>query len=214
MRETDTQPVTASERPEPDPEVLDLVDRARGGDLPAFNSLVLRYQNTAYSLALRFLGAREPAEDATQEAFIRAHRAIDSFRGGNFRSWLLTIVANAARDELRRRKRRPQLSLDEARDDEERASLDPIDPGPSPEQQALTGELRATLERSLARLPDDWRMVVVLSDVQGLAYDEIATTLDVPVGTVKSRLSRARARLRDILLASGELPAATQRQST
>ena len=206
--------MTASERPEPDPEVLDLVDRARGGDLPAFNSLVLRYQNTAYSLALRFLGAREPAEDATQEAFIRAHRAIDSFRGGNFRSWLLTIVANAARDELRRRKRRPQLSLDEARDDEERASLDPIDPGPSPEQQALTGELRATLERSLARLPDDWRMVVVLSDVQGLAYDEIATTLDVPVGTVKSRLSRARARLRDILLASGELPAATQRQST
>lgn len=183
----------------------ELVRRAQSGDLAAFNTLVIQHQDAAYSLARRFLGTREAAEDATQEAFIRAYRRIDSFRGERFRSWLFSIVANAARDELRRRKRRPQLSLDEARDDPERPSLDPPDPGPSPEAEALRGDLRAALERALLELPEDWREVVILSDVQGLAYEEIAETLSLPLGTVKSRLSRARGRLRDILRQSGAL---------
>ncbi len=204
--------MTATQRPEPDTAELELVQRAREGELAAFNSLVLRHQDAAYGLALRFLSSREAAEDATQEAFIRAYRAIGSFRGERFRSWLFSIVANACRDELRRRRRRPQRSLDEARDQADRADLDPTDPDPTPEAQALSGELREALERSLMQLPEDWRLVVVLSDVQGLSYEEIAESAGVPLGTVKSRLSRARARLREILLASGELPDADERQ--
>ena len=204
--------MTATQRPEPDTAELELVQRAREGELAAFNSLVLRHQNAAYGLALRFLSSREAAEDATQEAFIRAYRAIGTFRGERFRSWLFSIVANACRDELRRRRRRPQRSLDEAREQPDRADLDPTDTDPTPEAQALSGELREALERSLMQLPEDWRLVVVLSDVQGLSYEEIAESTGVPLGTVKSRLSRARARLRDILLASGELPGAAERQ--
>lgn len=182
-----------------DPGEPDLVRRARAGEVAAFNVLVLRHQDAAYSLALRFLGSRQAAEDATQEAFERAYRNLANFRGERFRSWLLTIVANAARDELRRQRRRPQRSLDEARDDPDRATLDPTDPGPTPDAVAMQSELRAHLERALRELPEDWRLVVVMSDVHGLSYGEIATAVGVPEGTVKSRLSRARGRLRDIL---------------
>lgn len=184
-----------------------LIARAQGGDLPAFNQLVLRHQDALYSLALRMLGSPDAAEDAAQEAFIRAYRRLDTFRGGNFRSWLFTIVANIARDELRRRARRPQLSLDRARDDPDRADLDPADPDPLPDARAEQGDLRRVLDAALLQLPDEWRELVVLVDVHGLAYDEAAVTTGLPVGTVKSRLSRARGRLRDILRASGELPA-------
>ena len=175
-----------------------LIQRAQTGDLTAFNSLVLRFQDPIYSLALRMLGSPQAAEDAAQEAFIRAWRRIDSFKGGRFQSWLFTIVANLSRDELRKRARRPQTSLDAARDDPDRASLDPVDDSPSPEATALTGDLRDVLQRALQQLPDDWREIVVLSHVHDLAYDEIARITDLPLGTVKSRLSRARGRLRDI----------------
>lgn len=195
---------STSATPLDDPALEALIDRARGGDLPSFNSLVSRFQDPVYSLALRMLGSPEAAEDATQEAFIRAWRRIDTFRGGRFQSWLFTIVANLSRDELRRRGRRPQTSLDAARDDPDRASLDPADDGPSPEQVAETGDLRVLLERALAELPDEWREIVVLSDVQDLAYDEIANITGLPLGTVKSRLSRARGRLRDIIAATAE----------
>ena len=188
-----------------DPASLELVRRAQGGELAAFNALVLRHQDAVYSLALRFLGSREAAEDAAQEAFIRAYRNLRSFRGERFRSWLFSIAANVARDELRRQGRRPQRSLDEARDDPEAPSIDPADPGPSPEAEALRGDLRRALEHALLELPADWRMVVILSDVHGLSYEEVAETADIPIGTVKSRLSRARGRLRDILRDSGEL---------
>ena len=181
-----------------------LIARARDGDLTAFNSLVVRFQDPVYSLALRMLGSPQAAEDAAQEAFIRAWRRLDSFRGGRFQSWLFTIVANLSRDELRRRGRRPQTSLDAARDDPDRASLDPADEGPSPESIAEQGDLRTLLEQALAQLPDDWREVVVLSDVQDLAYDEIAAITGLPLGTVKSRLSRARGRLRDIISSIAE----------
>lgn len=197
----------AIEQAEPD-DTADLLRRARGGEVAAFNVLVLRHQDAAYSLALRFLGSRQAAEDATQEAFERAYRGLTNFRGDRFRSWLLTIVANAARDELRRQRRRPQRSLDEARDDPARATLDPPDPGPTPDAVALQSELRAHLERALRELPEEWRMVVLLSDVHGMSYSEVAAAVSVPEGTVKSRLSRARSRLRDILRES--LPRAVE----
>jgi RNA polymerase sigma-70 factor (ECF subfamily) len=194
-----------------DPAIVALVERAQRGELPAFNQLVLRYQDGVYSLAFRMLGAQEPAEDATQEAFIRAWQRIDSFRGGSFRSWLFTIVANLSRDELRRRQRRPQTSLDAARDDPDRPDLDPADPGPAPEVIAEQGELRAALEAALRQLPDDWREIVLLSDVHGLDYQEIVEATGLALGTVKSRLSRARSRLRDIIRESRELQEAVER---
>ena len=191
-------------RPTDDAALEALIQRARDGDLTAFNALVVRFQDPVYSLALRMLGSPPAAEDATQEAFIRAWSRLDSFRGGRFQSWLFTIVANLSRDELRRRGRRPQTSLDAARDDPDRASLDPADEGPSPEAVGEQGDLRSLLQSALAQLPDDWREVVVLSDVQDLAYDEIAEITGLPLGTVKSRLSRARGRLRDIIWSIAE----------
>jgi RNA polymerase sigma-70 factor (ECF subfamily) len=193
-----------------DTSTLQLVRRAQSGDLDAFNLLVLAHQDQAYSLALRFMGQRPAAEDATQEAFLRAYRSIRTFRGDRFRAWLLTIVANACRDELRRRRRRPVQSLD-AGVDRETAAFDPPDPGPTPEDGALNAALRVALERALLQLPEDWRLVVVLSDVHGLSYEEVAQVAALPLGTVKSRLSRARGRLRDILMATGELVPPTGR---
>lgn len=182
-----------------------LIRSAQAGDVQAFNALVLAHQDQVYSLAYRFMGQRPAAEDATQEAFLRAYRAIRSFRGDRFRPWLLAIVANTCRDELRRQRRRPTQSLDGRGGSEDAPALDPPDPGPSPEDGAMNSELRVALERALLQLPEDWRIVVVLSDVHGLSYEEVAQAAALPLGTVKSRLSRARARLRDILMATGEL---------
>ncbi|MGE0228687.1 MAG: RNA polymerase sigma factor [Dehalococcoidia bacterium] len=203
MTEPPITPATPRDDGLPD-DTAALVRRARAGEVAAFNALVVQHQDAAYSLALRFLGSQQAAEDATQEAFLRAYRGLGRFEGERFRPWLLSIVANAARDELRRQRRRPQRSLDAARDDPDRPTIDPPDPGPSPEATALRGELRGHLEAALRTLPEDWRMVVLLSDVHGLAYDEVASALGVPVGTVKSRLSRARGRLRDLLRAARE----------
>ncbi len=182
-----------------------LIRKAQGGDLESFNRLVLLHQDQVYSLALRFMGRRAEAEDAAQEAFLRAYRAIRTFRGEHFRAWLLSITANACRDELRRQRRRPTRSLDDRGPDGEAAALDPADPGPSPESVALNSDLRAALERALLQLPEEWRLVVVLADVHGLSYEEVAEAARLPLGTVKSRLSRARGRMRDILTATGEL---------
>lgn len=188
-----------------------LVARAQGGDLTAFNTLVLRFQDPVYGLSLRMLGDPAAAEDVAQDAFVRAWQRLETFRGGSFRSWLFTIAANRARDELRRRGRRPTLSLDESRDDENRADIDPPDAGPTAHELVEQAELHRALEAALRTLPDDWREVVVLVDIQGLNYAEVATVTGVPVGTVKSRLSRARGRLRDVIRDSAELSAAAGR---
>lgn len=121
---------------EADPALDDLVRRAQRGELPAFNAIVLRYQDAVYSLVVRMLSSREAVEDVTQEAFVSAWRHIGSFRGGSFRSWLFTIAANRARDELRKGVRRPTTSLDAARDDPDRADIDPPDAEPGPERSA------------------------------------------------------------------------------
>ena len=188
-----------------------LVARARQGDLQAFNALVARFQEGVYGLTLRMLGSSQPAEDATQEAFIRAWQRLETFRSGSFKSWLFTIAANQARDELRRRGRRPAQSLDQARDDPDRPDLDPPASDPAPDAEAERLEMRAALERALMTLPDDWRELVVLSDIHGLDYREIAEVTGLALGTVKSRLSRARGRLREVIVTSGELTEAVER---
>ena len=189
-----------------------LVERSQRGDLDAFNSLVLAYQGQVYGLCLRMLGAPQPAEDATQEAFVAAYRAVSRFRRGNFRAWLMRIAANACYDELRRRKARPATSLDRTGDEDQRP-IDPPDTAPSMEERAANTELHRALEAALAQLPREQRLAVVLCDVQGFDYAEIAETMRVSLGTVKSRISRARSRLRVILLQQRELLPGGIRQS-
>jgi len=183
----------------------DLIRAARRGNLDAFNELVLAYQHRVYNLAYRILGDPAAASDAAQETFIAAYRKLSTFRGGSFRSWLLRIVANRCYDELRRQKRRPTTSWEEFGDVDEEANPALVNGSASPEERAEQAELARFIQGAISTLPPDQRVVLVLSDVEGMTYAEIATTVGVPVGTVKSRLARARARLRDLLQAQGEL---------
>jgi RNA polymerase sigma factor (sigma-70 family) len=196
-------------------ESLLLLD-ARNGDLEAFNRLVLAYQDHAYSFAYRMLGEAEGAADAAQQAFLSAYRHLHELRGESFRSWLLRIVANACLDELRRRKRRPAVSLedltsgeDEDHDGESLSIL--ADPAEGPESAAVRSDLRRAIEDCLALLPPDQRATVLLVDVHAQDYSEAARALRVALGTVKSRVARARAGLRDCLRAKGELPPEARR---
>lgn len=182
-----------------------LVAAAQRGNLDAFNELVLAYQDRVYNLAYRILGDPAAAEDATQEAFIAAYRTLKDFRGGSFLSWLLRTVANRCYDELRRQKRRPAVSWEAFGELDEEANPFLVNGQPTPEEAAQQAELADFLQAAIRSLPPDQRVVLVLSDVEGMDYEQIARTLGIPLGTVKSRLARARARLRDLLQARGEL---------
>jgi RNA polymerase sigma factor (sigma-70 family) len=189
-----------------------LIDASQQGDTYAFNRLAESYQTQVYNLAYRILGQPEPAADATQETFLSAFRHIRQYRGGSFRSWLLSIANSRCYDEFRRRSRSPATnSLDQARD--EGTAPDPTDTSPTPEDSAIRSELRSHLQEALLTLPYEQRVVVVLSDVQGMPYEEIAEATGVALGTVKSRLSRGRASLRDFLIAAGELPGGSRRHA-
>jgi len=184
-----------------------LITEAQHGDLDAFNTLVLHYQDTLFNSARRILGDEELAADATQEAFLSAFRSLHSFRGGSFRAWLMRTVTNASYDELRRRKRRPTIALEPDGEDGD----DPgeprwlADPNLSPEEALESHELEHAMEHCLEGLPFEFRTVVVMADIEGLDYTEVATAARVPVGTVKSRLARARLRLRECLQGFEEL---------
>lgn len=192
-----------------------LITLARSGDLDAFNRLVLSHQDALFNAALRILGDGEQAADATQEAFLAAFRGLNGYRGGSFRAWLMRTVTNACYDELRRQKRRPTSPLEpEGRDGEE--VEDPgwlADPALTPEQRAEALELEHAIQHCLENLPLEFRTVVVMADLQGLDYTEVATAVRIPLGTIKSRLARARLRLRECLQDFAELlPAAFRLQ--
>ena len=160
------------------------------------------YENKVYSLALRMCGSAEDAADAAQEAFLSAWRALPSFRGeAGFSTWLYRLTANASIDLLRRvRRQRGELRLDD-----EDLGLTALEAGPGPQEAAEEGELRQALDQALGQLGDSHRQVLVLRELQQLSYEEIARALDLDLGTVKSRISRARRALRKILLRSGNL---------
>ncbi len=187
----------------------ELIQFARQGDLDAFNRLIQHYEHQVFNLAWRIMGDSDSASDATQEAFISAYRAIGRFRGGSFRSWMLRIVTNACYDEMRRRKRRPAGSLETLFDD--LGMPEPENPGDlirkpeGPEAATERAELSRAIQDCLNRLPDEFRVVAVLADVQGYEYQEVAQVIGKPLGTVKSRLARARARMRECLQRYREL---------
>lgn len=181
-----------------------LITSARKGDARAFNQLVVRYQSMAYNVAYRILNDPDAAADATQDAFFSAFKAMRKFRGGSFKAWILRIVTNACYDQLRVKQRRPTSSLDNLPVEADHTNY-LRDPAEQPDEYVERRELNQMIQDAIATLPVEQRAVVVLSDVQGLNYREIAATLDLSLGTVKSRLSRARAKLRDHLVQQGEL---------
>ena len=190
-----------------------LIKSAQQGDLDAFNTLILHYQDAVFNTAVRILGDDDMAEDAAQEAFISAFQSINTFRGGSFKAWILRTVTNACLDELRRQKRRPTTPLEpETNDGEEIDSPKWMaDPNMTPDQRAEADELEHAIQHCLDALPNEFRAVVVLADVQGLDYTEVAASIRVPLGTIKSRLARARLRLRECLRAFEELLPSTFR---
>jgi RNA polymerase sigma-70 factor, ECF subfamily len=190
-----------------------LIHDAQVGSLDAFNALVLHYQDNVFNTALRILGDEDLASDATQEAFISAFRSIASFRGGSFRAWLMRTVTNACYDELRRQKRRPSIPLEPESDDGEEIDSPRwlADPNMSPEQKAEADEVEHAIQHCLNNLPVEFKAVVVMADIQGMDYSEVAIAARVPLGTIKSRLARARLRLRECLQGFSELLPATFR---
>jgi RNA polymerase sigma factor (sigma-70 family) len=174
-----------------------LIQTARCGDLEAFNSLVLMHQERVYNLAYRILDDEAAAADATQETFILAYRHIGRFTQGSFFAWLYRIVINVCYDALRYQKRRPALSFTQlSGDDDDERELDLPANEDSPETVVQRRELACLLQQHISALPIDQRTVLVLSDVQGLSDKEIAGIMRTNVGTVKSRLSRARSKMR------------------
>ena len=179
---------------------------AQKGDIPAFNQLVRAYQTLVYRTAYRVLGEAPSAEDATQDAFVSAYKHIGEYRGGSFKAWLLRIVTNACYDQLRVKQRRPTASLDAM-------LVDPDNPAPgadraapeSPHEYVERQELSDAIQRGLATLPPDQRVTLVLTDIEGFSYDDVAAATGANLGTVKSRLSRARTALRDFLVTQEEL---------
>lgn len=183
-----------------------LIDRSQRGDVNAFNELVLHYQQTTYGVVYRMIGDADIAADVTQDAFIAAFRAIQSFHGGSsFRAWLLRIASNMACDHWRRTQRHPIESLEVLTDeDEPHAASDLsalVETGQeaNPEAYVLSQELQELIQRGLQELPLDQRVAVVLCDIEGLSYEEISLTTQTGLGTVRSRIARGRARLRHYL---------------
>lgn len=179
-----------------------LMGRARDGDLDAFNVLVLRYQDFLFGLVVRMLGQREAANDVVQEAFISAYRHLGAFKGGAVRGWLARIALNAATDVLRERKRRPTEPYPEWQDDDWQP---PAGTDADPEREALRRVRGTALARALADIGEDQRRAIVLFDVEGFDYAEIAHLTGVSLGTVKSRIHRGRLALRDLLVDELEL---------
>lgn len=182
-----------------------LILAAQRGEVSAFNALVLRHQDAVYTAAYRILGDPDSAADAAQEAFIAAHRKLDTYRGGIFRAWVMKIAMNLSYDALRYDRRRPATHIDDlpGGDTDDGPALP--DSSATPEQTVTQNELNTAIQQCINALHSDQRIVLVMSDVEGYSYQEIADSAGVQLGTIKSRLSRARANVRQCLQAVQEL---------
>ena len=182
----------------------ELVEKAKQGDQSAFEQLVLDNQNKIYALALRLVDDREEAADLAQEAFVKAWQGLGSFLGeSSFSTWVYRLTTNVCIDHLRKKKRREGVEPAVSLDDENSGWAEPADRASDPQQVLEQSERGQALARGLARLPDWQRRVLVLRELSGLSYQEIAAALDIDLGTVKSRIARSRLSLRKILLEDG-----------
>lgn len=182
----------------------ELVLRAKKGDQDAFEQLVLDNQNKVYSLALRLTGDREEAADLAQEAFLKAWQSLPSFQGeSSFATWIHRLTTNLCIDYLRRRNRRQGIESGPSLDDEEGNVPEPADWEGDPQRMLERSEVSRAVARGLEQLPDHFRQPLVLRELSGLSYQEIGAALDLDLGTVKSRIARARLSLRKILLSDG-----------
>ena len=184
-----------------------LIQAAQAGNLDAFNLLILHYQNLLFGIALRLLNDEDRGGDAVQEALISAFCKFNTFRGDSLRSWLARVVVNACYDEVRKERRQRSVPLEQFNPEGEEieTSYWLVDPDANPEIQFESSELESALQRSISLLPPMYRTILVLVDVEGLSYEEAANATRVPIGTVKSRLARARLQMRNSLRSSAEL---------
>jgi len=182
-----------------------LIEEVQRGDLEAFNALVLRYQNAVYTLCYRLTGDAARADDAAQIAFINAYQRFDTFRGGSFKAWLMRIATNAVYDAARYDKRRPVTALEDLAPPDSDDGPPLPSPDATPEDVMQQNELADAIQGCINGLSDEQRVVLVMCDVEGYPYQDIADSLHVQIGTVKSRLSRARSAMRRCLSALGEL---------
>ncbi|MBI9049407.1 MAG: sigma-70 family RNA polymerase sigma factor [Anaerolineaceae bacterium] len=185
-----------------------LIIKAKEGDLQAFNHLVLTYQEVVYNCSYRILSDPAGACDITQDTFITAYQKIDKFKNGSFKAWLLRVATNKCLDEIRRQKRHPNTALEPLTNDDQETFDSPYwltDDTPLPEEQLSQSELNQAVQDCLARLPEDFRSIVVMVDMQEMNYSETAQIIGIPLGTIKSRLARARKRLQDCLQRFSEL---------
>jgi RNA polymerase sigma-70 factor (ECF subfamily) len=172
---------------------LELVRRAQRGERGAFDLLVLRYQHRVVKLVARLLRDPTEAEDVAQEAFVKAYRALGSFRGDSaFYTWLYRIAVNTARNSMASRQRRPLDYEADLNESEQSAVESRMRHGDTPEAAALSEEIHRTVNHAVEQLPEDLRTAIILREVEGLSYEEIAEAMDCPVGTVRSRIFRAR----------------------
>ena len=179
-----------------------LIKQAIRGDAYAFEQLMRRHEGRMYSVAIRMCGNREDAQDCVQDAMLRIYRALDRFKGqSSFSTWVYRITMNTCLDELRRRKVRASTSLDTLLE----SGWSPTDETDTPEQHALDAERRRALSGAIQSLPEDMRSAIVLREMQGLSYEEISDVLSVNVGTIKSRISRGREKLRQLITGQPEL---------
>lgn len=185
----------------------ELIEQAAQGDLDAFNSLVLTYEDAAFNVAYRILNDSEQAADATQVAVISMYRKLSSYRGGSFKGWFLRIVTNACYDELRRVKRRPTVPLEPETDDGELIESPSWveDPSAGPEEVMSSREMEQAIQHCLNGLEEKFKVVLIMVDLSGEDYETVADIIQSPMGTVKSRLARARQKMQECLQGVGEL---------
>ncbi len=178
-----------------------LIERAKQGDLSSFNELVLTYQDVVYRQAFWILHDERAAEDAAQEAFLRAYLNLRTFHGGPFRPWMLRITTNYCLDQIRHQKIRPSTSLEAYNQEGEEIEDSPhlIDPTVPVEELIERSDQEKAILDCINRLSSEYRVAIIMVDLQGLDYAEASKTLGVPMGTFKSRLSRARCQVRDFL---------------
>lgn len=182
----------------------ELVKKAVQGDMNAFEDLIKKYERLIYSICYRMFNNAEDAKDISQEVFLKVYKNMERAIGkGSFKSWICTVTNNACIDQLRKTKK--TISLDAPVNDDEKLKREVVDSDPLPEEKLINSEKKEVIQRAIDKLPPDYKSIIILRDVNNLSYDEISEILEINIGTVKSRISRSRKKLKDIYLKELEL---------